>query len=327
MKPSHVALGITGLLVLSATVHSYATGALPGTNGTAGIVPNDVARNKGCGECHSGPTPSSVVLDINPGARTFATGASVSMNTKLSGGLMEPTKETWGGFINEVTDGSFTAGSSSQVDPSGKFITHNFAFLGGRDWSYTYNAPANPGVIELYAAANTVNGDGKPEGDMWAFHGDSTGQVSVPVRLYANSAGNVHHGDGCVGSFGNYPVLGAKEAPQVNNQNFAYEVHGAPVSTLGVLFIGADPAFHLPLDSIGVTSCTLHTNPLVNVPLGTSATGTTMRADGSATIPFPVPNAPILSGFSIYVQAALVDLQNGRGIALTMTNGLATTFQ
>ena len=327
MNLTHLALGVSGLLVLSATVYAYATGSLPGTNGTKGVVNRNVARQMpGCGQCHTG-SQSSVVVGINPGVRTFPTSAQISMNTKLSGGISVPGKETWGGFLNEVTDGSFTPGMSSQVDSSGTQITHTFAFNGGRDWSYTYTAPANPGLIELYAAANTVDGDGTVDGDEWAFHGDPTGTVSVPVRLYANSPGNVHHGDGCVGSFGNFPVLGSKEAPMVNNQNFAYEVHGAPVSTFGTFFIGADPAFRLPLGIIGITSCTLHTNPIVSLPLATSSMGTSMRGDGSATIPFPIPNVAGLSGATLLVQAALVDLQNGRKIALTLTNALATTIQ
>lgn len=329
MKPFHAVLGISGLLVFTATAFSYATGALPGTNGTSGLVPIDVARNKGCGECHSGPTPSTVVVNINPGVRTFPPLAKISMNTQVDGGLMQLGKEKWGGFLNEVTDGRFSsrAGSfATQVDPSGKFITHTFAFNGNRDWKYDYTAPANPGLIELYAAANTVNGDGLPENDMWGFHGDTTGQVSVPVRLYANAPGNTHHGDGCVGSFGNYPILGSKETPAIGNNNFAYEVHGAPVSTLGVMFIGVDPAFHVPLDFIRITSCTLHVNPLVSLQIGTTAAGTTMRGDGTSVIPFPLPNDPALSGASIQTQVALIDPQNGRSIALTLTNALTTTI-
>ena len=129
-----------------------------------------------------------------------------------------------------------------------------------------------------------------------------------------------------MGSFGNYPVLGSKEAAAVGNASFGYEVHGAPVAAAGVMFVGVDPAFQVPLDGIGITGCTLFVNPIVNLPLATSAAGTSMRGDGTATIPFPIPNNQAFSGAAFTMQAVLIDPQNGRRIALTLTNGILTVI-
>ena len=325
MKPLHIALGLSGLLVLTATVLSYSTGTLPGTPGGLGPISSTIARSAGCGQCHQGPPGGTVIVDVTPSVRTFGINQTITVDTSLSGGVSVAGKETWGGFTQEATEGAFSAGSNSKIDTSGKFVSHKFAFL-GRSWSYSY-AASSPGLIELYTAGNTVNGNGMAGGDEWGFHGDPSGQLSVPVRLYANAAGNVHHGDGCVGSFGNWPVLGSKEVPNIGNANFGYELHGAPVSSLGVMFVGANPAFAVPLDIIGIPGCTLRVQSIISISVFTSGAGTSQRGDGSATIGFPLPNNTSIKGATLQMQAALIDVLNGRPLPLTLTNAIATTIQ
>lgn len=326
MKPLHIALCLSGLLVLTTTVLSYSTGVLPGTVGGLGPISSNVARSVGCGQCHQGPPGSNVVVNVNPSVRTFGVNQTITMDTIISGGVMAPGKETWGGFINEATDGTFTAGQNSKIDATGKFITHKFAFL-GRTFNYTYNTPQSAGLVEIYAAGNTVNGNGLAQGDEWGFHGDPSGVLSVPVRLFANATGNVHHGDGCVGSFGNWPVLGSREVPNIGNGNFGYEVHGAPTGAPGVMFVGANPAFAVPLDLIGIPGCTLRVQSAINISLLTSAGGSSQRGDGTAALAFPLPNLASLQGATLQMQVAMLDIFNGRPLPITLTNAIATTIQ
>ncbi len=308
-------------LVLAATVLSYANGSLPGTAGLPGPVPTWVARQApSCGHCHTLPGPMDVAVSVTPTQRSLDQGQAISLQVSGSGG----PATTWGGFVTEVTAGSLVAGATSQVDATGKFISHTRSFW-GRSWAFGYAAPTAPGLVEVFTAVNAANMSGTPEGDSWAFHGDPSAQLSVPVRLYANAAGVTHRGAGCIGSFGNWPVLGSKEAPTIANASFGFELHGAAPSTGAVLFLGFNANYQIPLGVIGVTECTLWAEPSLSI-LAATGPGNAQRGDGVATFPLPLPNNPFLRGFTLQVQAAFLDPLNGRRLPLTLSNGLSFTI-
>ena len=210
---------------------------------------------------------------------------------------MELGKETWGGFLNEVTAGQLSAGATSQISTDGLFATHKFAFLGGRNWQVGYTAPATPGLVQVFVAANTVNGDGIETGDMWAFHGDPTGTQGAPINLFVNAAGVTDHGGGCVGSFGNTPVLGSAQTPTVGNSSFGFEVHGAATNAPAALMLGGNPAVSLDLGVIGGPGCDLRVLPLITFSSVTGP-GSTALGEGTSSFPLPLPNNPAFVGRS-----------------------------
>src|SRR5688572_17500268 len=221
------------VLVLSASLFSYGTGALPGTVGLNGIVPIDVTRRvPGCagnapGPCHNAfPGGNQLRIDLVPTKRSLVPNEAISVTTSATGGVPHP--QNWGGFCAETTSGTFSAGTNSQVSTSGSAISHVLASTNvNRRWTYGLTASTTPGPFEIYTVSNTVNGDGQPIGDQWGFYGiNAATSINVPVRMYVNAAGVVASGDSCQGAFGYFPVLGARTSPAVGNAQFAVEMHG-----------------------------------------------------------------------------------------------------
>ncbi len=323
MKHRLLLIASPAALVLAATALSYSKGALPGTTGIPGTVPNTVVRTgQGCAQCHSAtagvPLPH---LEVSPTQYSLDAGQAIQITSTTTGGV---STSTWGGFVAEVTRGALAAGSMTKTDPAGKFITHSFAFF-GRSWQYGYTAPATPGLVELYTGSNTADGDGTENGDQWAFFGDSQ-QQSVPVRLFVNSASVTDHGAGCAGGTGVTPVLGSAQTASVGNPNFNLEVHGAPPAVPCVFVFGANPTFQVDLGLVGVTGCTLWVQPLLQLGFGTTP-GTPALADGTAVFPVPIPNRASLVGATLEAQCLLVDVASGRQTPLTLTNAVSFTIQ
>lgn len=313
-------LALPASLVLARTLWPYGTGALAGTNGIMGQVPTNVTRAlPGCGACHR-PSPGGNLLnvDVALSARSLLPGQSITVTTSATGGRPHP--QNWGGFSCDTDAGTFSAGVGTQVGLGGLGITHVTAFSSpNRTWTYGYSAPATPGPLNMWANVNTVDGNGQATAaDLWAFHGgDGLETTPTPVRMYVNAVDVLPVGDSCVGAWENYPVLGAREQPTRGNANFAVEVVGAAPSSPFVLLIGT-PLPPLDLTPIGVTGCTLYVNAVASLVLGTSA-GIVKFAEGTATVPLPIPAA--VTG-TLRVQGAFADAASGRPLPLTVTNAL-----
>ncbi|MEZ5964462.1 MAG: choice-of-anchor V domain-containing protein [Planctomycetota bacterium] len=307
-------------LVLTRTLWSYGTGALAGETGILGQVPLDVTRAMpGCGACHrANPGGNQLNVDVALSARSLTPGQSITVTTSATGGRPHPLN--WGGFSCDADVGAFSAGTGTRVGLGGLGITHVTAFASpNRTWTYGYTAPATPGPVNMWANVNTVDGDGQATAaDLWAFHGgDGLEQTPTPVRMFVNAVDVLPVGDSCVGSWENYPVLGARQQPRAGNSTFTVEVVGATPSSTFVLLIGT-PLPPLDLTPIGVTGCTLHVNSVASVVVGTSG-GVAKYADGTATVPLPIPNN---ARGTLRLQGAFVDPTNGRPLPLTVTNAL-----
>ncbi len=317
---SILVLSTMSAAVFAATVYSYQRGALPGATGQAGTVPVTIARNgQGCGQCHTptagAPLPS---LDFAPQQRSLDLSQAIQVTATANGGV----NGTHGGFVAEATAGAFSAGTTSKIDATGAFITHQIAGF-GRTWQFGYTAPATPGVIEIWAAGNTADGDASENGDSWAFLGGAQAN-SAPTRLYANAAGVTNLGDGCVGGFGQWPVLGAPQSPTVGNPTFRLELHSAPPATAAIFLLGTTPV-SLSLTPFGVDNCTLYTLPSLQLTIPTSPGGTAVNGDGTAALPLPLPNNPAIRGVMLHAQVLVIDPASGRPANATMSNAVTIT--
>lgn len=315
---------------LATSLFSYGKGAFPGTNGTGGQIPLDVARAQpSCGHCHR-PFGGglNLVVTLAPTKRILAKSEAISVTTSSTGGWQHPLQ--WAGFLSEVTAGQFSAGSNSQINSSALNVTHQDASNpNGRKWTYGYTAPATAGLVEMFTIVNTVNGNGQADGsDFWGFQGVGVAaNTNTPVRLYVNETGIVLRGDACAGSFGNVPVLGGKVVPSVGNQQFALELHGAAPTSSTLLFLDANPNFpSIDLSPLGVTGCFLHNNMTLTFNATTSG-GDIIRGDGTATYTLPIPNDNGYKGVRFQAQVMILDVNNGRQLPITMSNGVEITVQ
>ncbi len=321
MTRKHFVLFLAPAVVLSGALFSRGSGTFPGSNS----IPSDAAqRAPSCTSCHSGTIGGNGVatrLTVADHSLTF--GESVQATTQVSGG---PTGIS-GGFIVENSAGAFIAGTGSRINTTGRagqFVTHSFG--GNRSWSFSYAAPSAPGLVRLYAVGMASNGSGTG-GDSIAFHGFNTASTeSTPVYVGVNAPGNVRYGQGCVGSYGNWPVLYADQTPQVGNSAYGFRLAGAATSTSALFMIGMPRATPLDLALIGANGCSLWVDPLVSVSLVTSA-GSAQRGEGTASMPLPVPMNPALIGGMLGVQCAIVDMANGRTMPITTTAALVFTIQ
>jgi len=277
------------------------------------------------------PGGNNLQISVVPATRVLATSQTISVTTSATGG--DPDPKQWGGFAGFADRGTFVPGVRSRnFSIIANDITHTTSDTAGagRTWTYGYKAPSTAGLVNLYMAVNTANGDGsEATGENWGFHGfDSAAQDSTPVRLFVNAAGVTGLGTACAGGFEQYPVLGSRTVPSVGNAGFAIEGHGLAPGAGAVLFLASNPAWApLDLSIIGVAGCTLHVDPgQVTIGTATSA-GVASRAEGKATIALPIPGNTGLRGQRFDVQLAIVDLANGRNTPITLTNGLAITVQ
>lgn len=283
------------------------------------------APSCGTALCHTGTLGgNSLKVATIPTARSLATGQAISITTNCTGGAVDPLNH--GGLAVDVTRGTLRAGTGTSVNFTGRELSHTNR--NSRTWTYGFTAPTTPGAVDLYVAVNAANGDGQEFNDTWAFHGyDGTSTVSTPVRLFVNATGVTALGASCVGSFGQFPVLGADQVPSVGNANFKLELRGAAPAAPVALVLGANPAWTpLDLTPISIPGCTLYVDPLLTVSAQTTA-GNAQRAEGTLSMSLPIPADPALQGRAFEVQFAIVDASNGRFAPVTMTNGLSIKIQ
>lgn len=316
------------VVALSGLLSSHASGV---ESGVSSMPANGSRALNSCAACHSSSAPTATrtngpTTTITVGSRTLAAGAQTSVTTTVTGGVATTT----GGFLCEATAGSFTAGTGSHVNTSVRSITHSDRTR--RTWTYTFTAPATPGVVEITSVGMSSNGSGS-SGDRISFTGyDNNATVGTPLRVYVLPTGLTNFGTGCADGYGNVPVLGATTIPAPGNAAFAFQMAGASPNTMAFLLMGFNPGGFGGMDLgllFGITGCNGYVaNPLATQTAFTSA-GNALRGEGSCLFPFGIPNSPSFSGFQIDVQAACLDnsVATSRAVPVTFSNGVHMVVQ
>lgn len=129
-----------------------------------------------------------------------------------------------------------------------------------------------------------------------------------------------HYGAASVGSGGCTPTIAAAGLPQIGNASFQIQLSNALGGATTGLFASALPAnIPGPFGTLLIDP----TPPFVQLFFSVGgATGT--PCVGSATLPAPIPNLPILVGLSAYAQALFMDPGSSGGISTT--DGIKITF-
>ena len=185
--------------------------------------------------------------------------------------------------------------------------------LDGGNW-LTRTPAAQPPPRYWHAMAyDIVNGETVLYGGRIQPNRLSDTWVYAPVH----AASFAEFGAACRGSAG-IPVLSLASGQPWLGDPIVFGVRGIPVTTAGVLFLGASDAqwgalaLPLPLAVIGMPGCDLLVSPDLVLPF--------VAASGMAQVPLQICNCPELLGASVYQQAVIGD-GGANALGLTVTNG------
>jgi hypothetical protein len=309
--------GILFLLWTVSVVLGRGTGITPGIN----MVPPDLVRNyPGCGDvgCHvQFPNSYGIArMAITPATTSITLGATIAVNVTTTGGVQNPNN--LGGLCIETSVGEFIPGATTDNGRDDfnvaikNVITHQRNWT--RIWDFSFKAPGVPGRIEWFGATNTVNNDGRPDGDSWDWWQPKTtlSNPGTPFRLYVNAASVTSFGTACPGKDGLPPVIGAPVAPARGAAGFAVEVTNVPPGTVVVGIVGGNDqnlsGIPLPFDlaPLGAPGCALRTDILA-LQAGVAAGAPAPRGSGVASIGWPIPNDASLLGGTLFFQMLVLD--------------------
>jgi len=155
---------IAAVLVVATAVGLWA--ALPANASSRGRIgfSGNPASNDGelCSRCHTGGITPTVALDGPP---MVAPGATLMLTLTVAGGQAALT-----GMNVSATGGSLAVpDGATDIQTIEGELTHTGPKAVGADDAATYaflwQAPASDGSVTLYAAGNSVDGNGRPSGD------------------------------------------------------------------------------------------------------------------------------------------------------------------
>ncbi|MCA8972094.1 MAG: hypothetical protein KDC95_20060 [Planctomycetes bacterium] len=324
MSAHSTSLAIRAIAVLLpvSLLFGHASGIISGKRGDP---VNLTTAFPSCGNCHNATPDANVRMAIDS-ATSVAPGAQVAVKASVSGAN---TTKTDGGFSMEATAGAFVAGTNTRTDTTNTgraAITH--ANSSSRSWSFSWTAPTTPGLVEITAVGNCVDGDNRNVGDAWGFYGPSSVVPGTPYRVFVNAPTIRSAGEGCAGTDGFEPVLGMATAPAVNG-TFVSEVYNLPPGTAAVTFLGLSNTSYgviplpLPLQAFGGGACVLRVSLDISQVAFTSGRGS---GNGSARSTWVIPNATNLRGLGLHFQTLTVDLP-ANALGMTFSNALSTTIQ
>lgn len=182
--PSYAVAGVLSACLLSAPAFAFGNGAV-GYSGKS---------NPTCTMCHSGGSAPTVELT---GPTSLAAGATGQYKLTITGG---PGLK--GGMNVAVDDTAASLEPGTDTRKQTNELTHKAAKPasgGSITFDFTMVAPPSAGTVKLFAAGNSVNGDGNQTGDLSA-----TTTLSVTVT---GSNEPVEEEEGGCSSTGGAPVV------------------------------------------------------------------------------------------------------------------------
>ncbi len=322
MKTQTKLLFVTVTLLPLSLALGHGSGIISGKQGD----PRNLATAfPSCGNCHNAFPNFNVKFTIDS-AMSVAPGSNVAIKATVGGANLNSTR---GGFTMEASDGSFVAGLTTRIDTTNTgraAITHVNTLQ--RDWSFAWTAPTIPGLVQIFATGNAVDGDGRNTGDAWGWYGPMSNVPGTPHRIFVNEASVTASGEGCPGTDGFKPILGMKTAPALGAPYVA-ETHTLPPTSVNVPLLGlSDTAFGalplpLPLQGLGGGTCVLRVS--IDITQAVIATGSG-TGNGVANAVWGIPNQASLRGLRLHHQTMTVD-PNANALGFTFSNALTAAVQ
>ena len=140
-------------------------------------------------------------------------------------------------------------------------------------------------------------------------------------------------GFGCASTAGRIPASFTNYKPNatLGTAGFQFEASGFLPGSLGLVILGANPAFASVPIPIAPAGCWLHSDTTVvnSVVIGTGNQQAThaVGASGHAWVDLPIPASPGLVGAVIDAQFAGLDIVSGAALPFVFTNGVRITLQ
>lgn len=146
---------------------SSSSGAPAGNSGDPSVSSGQTCGNGGC-HSSAGIASGNEVAEItsNIPQEGYVPGQTYDMTVTLSGGGSK-----FGFSLSTAGNaGTLIAGSNTQLNGSGSYVTHTFSSntgSGGITWNFQWTAPqASTGAVTFYSAAMFANGNGGNSGDV-----------------------------------------------------------------------------------------------------------------------------------------------------------------
>jgi hypothetical protein len=162
---------------------SSSSGAPAGNTGDPSVSSGQTCGNGGC-HSSAGIATGNEVAEItsNIPQEGYTPGQTYDMTVTLSGGGSK-----FGFSLSAAGNaGTLIAGSNTQLNGSGSYVTHTFnsnTGSGGITWNFQWTAPqVGTGAVTFYSAAMFANGNGGNSGDV-TIPVDATFQESTGVGI------------------------------------------------------------------------------------------------------------------------------------------------
>jgi len=215
----------------------------------------------------------------------------------MRGWFRESVADGKGGTVNMAHHNGRLVGTTSFI--ARRMDNLSFVFFTNGDQN---NLFGNVHGEQLSDIANTIS--------IWPNH-DLFPDLQLPPFKTYTSGFATSIGGGCRGTLGEagFDIAGTWDPGQA----MSFTIDNAQAGQPAVVFIGRQPT-SIPLDPIGMPSCSL-----LLVPLRTLGGAT--NAAGEAVIPWIVPDVPELVGLPLFAQAAVGD-PGANVLGLTATDGM-----
>ena len=163
---------LMALLIITALIVGKSAVGLPnGGEGGGEDWANDVEENHGC-YCHAGQQLNQGMYSLQGIPSAYSPETTYNLTLTIDDANVERSENDngkYGGFLAEVSEGSFVTDENYWVGGEGSYISHNDNSNNIRNWLFQWTAPTEgtgDAVFMIYF--NAVNGEATA-GDQWSY--------------------------------------------------------------------------------------------------------------------------------------------------------------
>ena len=158
------------LLIVTALLVGKSAQGLPngGVSGGEEWAEDSIAH--GC-SCHMDEQLNEGMYSLNGIPNTYIPEITYNISLAIGDKNVVSVEDAvrYGGFVAEVSEGSFVTNDSYWVGGEGSYISHNDNSNNARNWTFQWTSPADGAGDAIFVIYfNVVNGQGT-NGDQWAY--------------------------------------------------------------------------------------------------------------------------------------------------------------
>ena len=159
------------LIITALIVGKSAVGLPNGGEGGGEDWVNDVKEKHGC-YCHAGEQLNEGMYSLQGMPNNYIPETTYNLTLSVDDTNVERSENDngrYGGFLAEVSEGSFVTNENYWIGGEGSYISHNDNSNNARNWVFQWTAPiegTGDAVFMIYF--NVVNGEATA-GDQWSY--------------------------------------------------------------------------------------------------------------------------------------------------------------